>query len=244
MLEGFLDFSKQFLPTTTGGSMDAPLTLGITLNPREVDDESHAVDCTKRYPLEFYEQSFNFIDSKQISMIIDLIANRLDTPEQFENFYYTHETTDIGIGPKQTIYKEGEMFEKLERQLSLGKMIRSVKVDDVAERVLKKHFFPDMIGNLRAFGKQKFRCNKCETIYRRLPLSGKCINCNSQKPLLLTVYRKSVIKYCDLAQMLIDEYDLSEYSKQRLKLFIESINEYFIEEEDNQRSLDEFFAKT
>jgi DNA polymerase II large subunit len=243
MLEGFLDFSKEFLPTTTGGSMDAPLTLGITLNPREVDDESHAVDCTKRYPIEFYEQSFNFIDSKKIAQIIDLIANRLDTPEQFENFYYTHETSNINTGPKETIYKKGEMIEKLERQLELAKLIRAVDVDDVAERVLKKHFFPDMIGNLRAFGRQKFRCNKCETIYRRLPLDGKCTNCNSKKGLLLTVYRNSVIKYCDLAQKLIDEYDLSEYIKQRLKLFVESINEYFIKEEDKQRKIEEFFAQ-
>lgn len=243
MLEGFLDFSKQFLPITRGGSMDAPLTLGLILNPLEVDDESHAVDCMKRYPLEFYEQSFKFIESKKIAQIIDLIANRLETPGQFENFYYTHETSDIGIGPVSTAYSRlGKMIDKLEAQLAVAKLIRAVKLEDVAERVINKHFFPDMIGCLRAFGSQTFRCVKCNTKYRRIPLSGKCTTCEDGGKLLLTVYKKTVTKYFDTAKNLINTYDLSLYLKQRLKLFNESIDDFFIKEENNQRSLTEFFG--
>ena len=243
MLEGFLDFSKQFLPITRGGSMDAPLTLGIILNPLEVDDESHAVDCTRRYPLEFYEQSFKFIESKKIAQIIDLIANRLETPGQFENFYYTHETSDIGIGPVSTAYSRlGKMVDKLEAQLALAKLIRAVKLEDVAERVINKHFFPDMIGCLRAFGSQTFRCVKCNTKYRRIPLSGNCSVCDNGGKLLLTVHKKTVTKYFDTAKNLITTYDLSTYIKQRLELFNESIDEFFIKEENNQRSLTEFFG--
>ncbi|NHJ40999.1 MAG: DNA polymerase II large subunit, partial [Asgard group archaeon] len=242
MLEGFLDFSKHFLPITRGGSMDAPLTLGIILNPMEVDDESHAVDCTRRYPLEFYEQSFNFIDSKKIAQIIDLIANRLETPEQFENFYYTHETSCINTGPASTSYKKGTMAEKLESQLEVAKLIRAVEPEDVAERILNRHFFKDMIGCLRAFGTQTFRCIKCNTKYRRIPLTGKCTKCSDGGKLLLTVHKKTVTKYFDLAQKLIKDYDLSIYIKQRLQLFNESIDEYFIKEEEMQRSLTEFFS--
>ncbi|NHK31632.1 MAG: DNA polymerase II large subunit [Asgard group archaeon] len=244
MLEGFLDFSKHFLPITRGGSMDAPLTLGIILNPMEVDDESHAVDCTKRYPLEFYEQSFNFIDSKKIAQIIDLIANRLETPEQFENFYYTHETNSISTGPAKTSYTKGTMAEKLESQLVVAELIRAVKPEDVAERVLNRHFFKDMIGCLRAFGTQTFRCIKCNTKYRRIPLTKKCTKCSDGGKLLLTVHKKTVTKYFELAQKLITDYDLSNYIKQRLQLFNESIDEYFIKEEETQRSLTEFFAET
>ncbi|MHA1220470.1 MAG: LAGLIDADG family homing endonuclease, partial [Candidatus Heimdallarchaeota archaeon] len=244
MLEGFLDFSKQFLPITRGGSMDAPLTLGLVLNPIEVDDESHAVDCMKRYPLEFYEQSFKFIDSKQISGIIDLIANRLDTPDQFENFHCTHETTDIATGPISTNYSRlGKMAEKLEAQLAVARLIRAAKMEDVAERVINKHFFPDMIGCLRAFGSQTFRCIRCNTKYRRLPLTGKCSVCIDGGKLLLTVHKKTVTKYFETTKKLIKEYNLSDYIKQRLELFDESINEYFILEENNQTSLTEFFGK-
>ncbi len=245
MLEGFLDFSKQFLPITRGGSMDAPLTLGIILNPREVDDESHAVDCMKRYPLEFYDQTYKFIDPKKISRIIDLIANRLDTPEQFENFHFTHDTTDIAKGPISTNYSRlGKMAEKLDAQLEIAHIIRAVDMEDVAERVINKHFFPDMIGCLRAFGSQTFRCIKCNAKYRRLPLSGKCSNCSDGGKLLLTVHKKTVTKYYETAQKLINEYELSEYIKQRLRLFNESINEYFIQEKNNQMSLTDFFGES
>ncbi|TET31985.1 MAG: DNA polymerase II large subunit, partial [Candidatus Heimdallarchaeota archaeon] len=245
MLEGFLDFSKQFLPITRGGSMDAPLTLGLILNPLEVDDESHAVDCTRRYPLEFYEQSFKFIESKKIAQIIDLIGNRLETPEQFENFYYTHETSDIGIGPTSTAYSRlGKMSEKLEAQLAVAKLIRAVHLEDVAERVINKHFFPDMIGCLRAFGTQTFRCVRCNTKYRRLPLTGKCTTCDDGGKLLLTVHKKTVTKYFETASNLIKTYKLSEYLKQRLELFNNSIDEYFIKEIDDQSSLMDFFGES
>jgi len=245
MLEGFLDFSKKFLPITRGGSMDAPLTLGLVLNPLEVDDESHAVDCITRYPLEFFEQSYKFIDAKKISKIIDLIANRLETPDQYENFHYTHETSDIGIGPPSTSYSRfGKMSEKLEAQLKVAKLIRAVDMVDVAERVINKHFFPDMIGCLRAFGSQTFRCIKCNTKYRRLPLSGRCNTCENGGKLVLTVHKKTVTKYYETTNNLITQYALSDYLKQRLQLFKESIDEYFTQEENNQRSLTEFFGQT
>jgi len=244
MLEGFLDFSKKFLPITRGGSMDAPLTLGIIINPLEVDDESHAVDCMKRYPLEFYEQSYKFIDPKKIAQIIDLIVNRLETPKQFEDFKFTHDTSDISIGPPSTAYSRlGKMAEKLEAQLKVAKLVRAVELEDVAERVINKHFFPDMIGCLRAFGSQTFRCIKCNTKYRRLPLSGKCTNCSSGGKLVLTVHKKTVTKYYETAKNLIEEYSLSEYLQQRLHLFKESIDEYFIQEENNQTSLTDFFGQ-
>jgi len=244
MLEGFLDFSKKFLPITRGGSMDAPLTLGLVLNPLEVDDESHAVDCITRYPLEFFEQSYKFIDAKKISKIIDLIANRLETPDQYENFHYTHETSDIGIGPPSTSYSRfGKMSEKLEAQLKVAKLIRAVDMEDVAERVINKHFFPDMIGCLRAFGSQTFRCIKCNTKYRRLPLSGRCSTCENGGKLVLTVHKKTVTKYYETTNNLITQYALSDYLKQRLQLFKESIDEYFTQEENNQRSLTEFFGQ-
>ena len=242
MLEGFLDFSKKFLPITRGGSMDAPLTLGIVLNPLEVDDESHAVDCMKRYPLEFYEQSYKFIDPKKIAQIIDVIANRLETPEQYEGFHFTHDTSDISTGPISTAYSRfGKMSEKLEAQLKVAKLIRAVELEDVAERVINKHFFPDMIGCLRAFGSQTFRCIKCNTKYRRLPLNGKCTSCSNGGKLVLTVHKKTVTKYYDTAKELINEYSLSDYLKQRLTLFKESIDEYFIQEENNQSTLTDFF---
>ena len=49
------------------------------------------------------------------------------------------------------------MAEKLEAELDLAEKIRAVDADDVAERVLNTHFIRDLMGNLSAFSKQKFR---------------------------------------------------------------------------------------
>jgi len=65
------------------------------------------------------------------------------------------------------------MIDKLEAELELGRIIRAVDEDDVAERVLNTHFIRDLMGNLNAFSKQKMRCTKCNSKYRRMPLSGK-----------------------------------------------------------------------
>ncbi|MEA2071028.1 MAG: DNA polymerase II large subunit, partial [Asgard group archaeon] len=244
MLEGFLDFSKEYLPITRGGSMDAPLTLGITINPLEVDDESHAVDCSSRYPLELYTQSYKFLDPKKMAQIIDIIENRLETKEQFENFAYTHPTSNISIGPSATSYTRlGKMNDKLKAQLKVAEIVRATEPEDVAERVINRHFFPDMLGCMRAFGAQTFRCIKCNTKYRRLPLSGKCKKCKSGGKLVLTVHKKTITKYYPIAEELANKYSLSDYVKQRLLLFDEVINESFIPEDENQSSLMEFFQK-
>ncbi|MBD3191554.1 MAG: DNA-directed DNA polymerase II large subunit [Candidatus Heimdallarchaeota archaeon] len=242
MLEAFLNFSKEFLPITRGGSMDAPLTLGIILNPLEVDDESHAVDCLDRYPLELYEQSYKFLDPKKMAMILDLLGNRLETTRQYEDFRYTHETSDIATGPPSTAYSRlEEMSDKLDAQLEVARLIRAVDLKDVAERVINKHFFPDMIGCLRAFGTQTFRCVRCNTKFRRLPLTGKCTKCPDGGKLLLTVHKKTITKYFDTAKKLIEKYHLSNYISQRLELFDEAINEMFGKEQDLQQSLTDFF---
>ena len=136
------------------------------------------------------------------------------------------------------------MSEKLEAQLAVAKLIRAANLEDVAERVINKHFFPDMIGCLRAFGTQTFRCVRCNTKYRRLPLTGKCTACEDGGKLLLTVHKKTVTKYFETANGLIKTYNLSEYLKQRLELFNNSVDEYFIKEIDNQSSLMEFFGES
>ena len=67
------------------------------------------------------------------------------------------------------------MKDKLDSQLSLGKVLRSVAADRVAKQVIESHFLPDMRGNLMAYTRQKIRCVKCGESYRRMPLAGKCI---------------------------------------------------------------------
>ncbi len=238
-LDAFLNFSKSYLPSSRGGLMDAPLVVTITLNPEEVDDESHKVDAGKKYPPEFYKLCKKMINPKKAAKIIDILEHRLGTVAQFEGIYYTHETSNIASGPQSSAYKKlKSMSEKLQAQLRIAKKVKAVDLEDVAERIINHHLLPDLLGCMRAFGTQSFRCVNCNQKYRRIPLKGKCLKCGGK--LLLTVSRKTVMKYFNLAKELVKKYNLQPYLQQRLELFEDAANTLFETENKNQRSLSDF----
>ena len=209
--------------------MDAPLILVANLNPHEVDDESHNVDTCLRYPLSFYEASLEGSSPKSVLPLIDLIRNRLDNESAYEGFHYSHETSHIFDGPSSTAYKNlTTMVDKVNAQLQVAELIRAVDVTDVATRIIVNHFIPDLIGNLRRFGSQKFRCTKCNRTYRRIPLSEICPNCK-QPNLNLTVFEKSITKYFGMADSLVTKYGLSEYLRNRLDIIKHNVESLFIE---------------
>ncbi len=229
-LDAFLNFSRSYLPEIRGGKMDAPLILVSNLNPHEVDDESHNVDTCVRYPLTFYEATLDRISPKIVLPLIDMISNRLSDESAYEGFLYSHETSHIFEGPESTAYKNLKtMSDKVYAQLHVASLIKAVDIKDVATRVIVNHFIPDMIGNLRRFGSQKIRCTNCNRIYRRIPLSGTCPNCGMAK-LNLTVYQASVSKYFDMASSLVEEYDLSDYLKNRLAIMKHNLESLFGED--------------
>jgi len=236
VLDALLNFSKFYLPAGRGGFMDAPLVLSVILNPREVDDESHNMEICSRYPAHFYELVAKAEHPKTVEKIVDIVANRLGTAIQYEGFSYTHETSSIHNGPKNTKYKLlGSMAEKLEAQLNLAILIDAVDARDVAERVLSNHFLRDIRGNLRAYSTQKIQCLKCHRVYRRIPLSGLCI-CGSK--LSLTVRQRNISKYLEVAESIIREHGLDDYLKQRLRMINSYLDSLFVSE---QTALTDFF---
>ncbi len=236
LLDALLNFSKSYLPAGRGGFMDAPLVLSVILNPSEVDDESHNMEVCTRYPSHFYNLVSEARHPKTIEKIVDIVASRLGNPTQYEGFGFTHGTSSIHIGPKNTKYKTlGSMIDKLEAQLQLAILIDAVDANDVAERVLSNHFLRDIRGNLRAYSTQKTQCLKCHRIYRRIPLSGEC-ECGSN--LSLTVRQKNISKYLDLADFMIQEHGLDDYMQQRLLLIKSYLDSLFVSE---QTSLTDFF---
>jgi DNA polymerase II large subunit len=226
LLDGLINFSRSFLPETRGGSMDAPLVLTTRIDPAEIDKESLNVDVCRTYPLELYTSALRYTHPKDIEQLIDRVERRLGTPRQLEGFLYTHETSDISAGPLESTYTQLEtMLEKLDAELKLAEMIRAVDVDDVAERVLNTHFIRDLMGNLNAFSKQKFRCTKCNHSYRRMPLAGKCTRCSGN--IIPTVHEGSVKKYLDMSRNLCKKYGVSEYTRQRVEVLDMAINSTF-----------------
>ncbi|MDI6860042.1 MAG: DNA polymerase II large subunit, partial [Methanocellales archaeon] len=158
LMDGLLNFSRSYLPDKRGGKMDAPLVLTTRIDPNEIDSEVHNIDLMRRYPLEFYEASLRYADPKDLEAKMDLVGARLSTPTQYEGFCFTHDTSDIAAGPTNSAYKTlGSMIDKMEAQLKLARKVRAVNARDVAERIIVSHFLPDLVGNLRAFSKQKMR---------------------------------------------------------------------------------------
>ncbi|MHA1868044.1 MAG: DNA polymerase II large subunit [Candidatus Heimdallarchaeaceae archaeon] len=227
-LDAFLNFSKFFLPEVRGGQMDAPLILVSTIDPFEVDDESHNVDTGNSYPLSFYESTLNSLPAKKVLPLIDIVSHRLSTKAAYEGFSYSHETSSIFVGEKSSLYTRlATMKEKVDAQLELATKIRAVDVDDVATRVIFKQFLPDLIGNMRRFGSQKIRCTNCNATYRRIPLAGYCPKCGASK-LNLTVFEKSVTKYLSIIDYLVSKYSVSEYLRSRIDVLKQNILTMFL----------------
>ncbi|ASJ11381.1 DNA polymerase II large subunit [Thermococcus thioreducens] len=225
LMDALLNFSRYYLPEKRGGKMDAPLVVTTRLDPREVDSEVHNMDVVRYYPLEFYSATYEMKSPKEIKFI-ERVEDRLGRPEMYEGLKFTHDTDDIGLGPKMSLYKQlGDMVEKVERQLALAERIRAVDEHHVAETIINSHLVPDLRGNLRSFTRQEFRCVKCNTKYRRPPLTGKCPKCGGKN--VLTVSKGAIEKYLPTAKMLVTKYNVLDYTRQRICLTEKDIKSLF-----------------
>ena len=239
LLDALINFSKTYLPNTRGGSMDAPLVLSSRIDPEEIDDESHNLDIFERFPVEFYEETYTPHKPADVLEYIDNVEMHLGTPQQYEGLMFSHHTSSIHAGPTLCLYKRlPSMREKVEAQISLAETIRAVDQRGVVEKVLSSHFLPDIMGNSRAFSKQKVRCTKCGAKYRRMPLTGKC-RCGGN--LILSVSKGSVTKYLEISRDLVNRYPVSHYLEQRLEIQEFGINSLFESDKSKQSSLDVFF---
>ncbi|MFC6796516.1 DNA polymerase II large subunit [Haladaptatus sp. DYSN1] len=237
LMDGLLNFSKQYLPNKRGGRMDAPLVMSSRIDPSEIDDEAHNMDIVDRYPREFYEATREMVDPGEVD--IKLAEDTLGTDREYTDFRHTHETSNIALGPDLSAYKTlGSMMDKMDAQLELARKLRAVDETDVAERVIEYHFMPDIIGNLRAFSRQETRCLDCGEKFRRFPLSGDCRECGGR--VNLTVHEGSVKKYVDTAIRVAEEYGAREYTKQRLDILDQSIRSVFENDKNKASKISDF----
>ncbi|WP_436925379.1 LAGLIDADG family homing endonuclease [Halosimplex amylolyticum] len=239
LMDGLLNFSKQFLPDQRGGQMDAPLVMSSRIDPAEIDDEAHNVDIMREYPKEFYEATRELADPEDVEDVMTIAEATLGTDEEYTGFDHTHDTTNIAAGPALSAYKTlGSMEEKMDAQLELSRKIRAVDETDVAERIIEYHFLPDLIGNLRAFSRQDVRCLDCGEKYRRMPLSGDCRECGGR--VNLTVHEGSVNKYIETATRVAEEFGCRTYTKQRLEVLDRSIKRVFENDNNKQSGIADF----
>jgi len=238
LLDTLLNFSRKYLPNTRGVTQDAPLVLTSKLIPSEVDDMVFDMDISDTYPLEFYEAAEQYKNPWDVK--VELLGDFLGKEKQYEGMMFTHPTSDINHGVRVSSYKIlPSMREKVLGQMEIARKLRAVDTDDVARLVIERHFMRDIKGNLRKFSQQSFRCVKCNEIYRRPPMAGKCTECNGK--LVFTIAEGSVVKYLEPAMELADKYNLPAYLKQTLVLVKDRIESVFGKDPEKQEGLNKWF---
>ncbi|MFX1238991.1 MAG: DNA polymerase II large subunit, partial [Promethearchaeota archaeon] len=241
LLDPLLNFSRFYLPSKIGGRMDATLVISTLLDPNEIDAEAHNVDSLFKYPIEFYEATQKYATPSDINRIMGLVKSRLGTPGQYESGFNIP-TSNINEGPIKTAYKTYEaMDEKISAQLHLANIINAVDSKNVAEKILSTHFTPDIQGNLRKFSVQSFRCIKCNSKFRRPPISNgdKCPRCGNK--IILTVNRGGIEKYIQRAINLCNQFKLDDYTLQKMELINEYVQSLTNNPKIKQQKLSDFF---
>jgi DNA polymerase II large subunit len=243
LMDALINFSKRYLPSTIGGTMDAPLIGRVTIDLTEVDNEVHAMEAVEEYGLGFYscaEQKMMPGEAK-----VGTVKDRIGSGDEYEHIWFTHHTGAGAIAgsPKRSTYtKLNTMSEKIDAQFRLMDMLEFVDRPDSAKRLILSHFIPDLIGNMHSYSRQQFRCVACNAKYRRVPLIGKCTRCSGK--IVLTISKSSIEKYLETAIGLAERYSLEPYIRQRLFLVKDEIENVFgfvgDAEEKKQFSLTKF----
>ncbi len=233
LLDALLNFSRAYLPESRGAMMDKPLVLTTRLAATEVDKEAHHVDVGARYPLAFYRAAARGASAKEVEPLFDLVGHRLEGPHALDRYGFTHDTSDIAAGPVRSAYREHRsMAELVDDSVTLMAQIRSVDAVEAIGSMLNTHFLPDVMGNLKSFATQKFRCRACGTSHRRPPLHGRCgattrgsARCDGE--LLPTVYEGMVRKYLGLSARLVATPGIPPYVRQRVEILVQSLATLF-----------------
>jgi len=240
LLDVLINFSRCFLPSHRGGTQDAPLVLNGRVYAKEVDDQILDFELVKSYPLELYEKAEQKVHSNQIE--IEMVKQRINRGEDpYYNTGFTHDTDNFNLGCTCSSYKTlPTMKDKVEWQMDLCTKLRSVEQGDVARLIIDRHFMKDLKGNLRKFSQQSFRCGKCNEIFRRPPLSGKCTKCGNPK-LIFTISYGSIVKYLEPAIDLTKNFNVPPYIRQDLDLTKKYIESIFGRDTEKQESMSKWF---
>jgi DNA polymerase II large subunit len=237
LMDSLLNFSRQFLSDRIGGLMDAPLLIQPLVFPHESQPQAHNLEVVKSLPLDFFKSTLQQNKASAVSSV-EIIESRLDTERQFYDYYFTHQTSSLTTSKSRSAYSTlGSMLDKLDMQIRNADMIDAVNTSEIVSNVISTHLVPDIMGNLRAYARQSFRCTACGKSYRRLPLTQNCV-CSHK--LIQTITRGSVEKYLKLAKRLVNNYNVGEYQKGRINALSDEIDLVFGKNKGDQSLLTDY----
>ena len=237
LMDSLLNFSRLFLSDKIGGLMDAPLLVQPLVLPHESQPQAHNLEVTKTLPLSFFESTILEQKASDVTSV-EIIKSRLETEEQYYNYYFTHSTSTLTTSKSRSAYSTlGSMLDKFDLQIRNADLINAVDPNEIVSNVISTHLVPDIMGNLRAYARQSFRCTACGRSYRRIPLIKKC-TCGNQ--LIQTITRASVEKYLKLAKRLVKKHAISKYQKNRILALSDEIDLVFGKNQGEQALLTDY----
>jgi DNA polymerase II large subunit len=206
--------------------------------PQEVQRQAHNFEVATTLPLSFFEATLAKEKASEIKDV-EILKSRLETERQFYGYGFTHNTSTLTASRSRSAYSTlGSLLEKLDMQIRTADIINAVDPNEVVSMVMTTHLLPDIMGNLRAYSGQSFRCTACGASYRRVPLAGNCLECNNK--LIQTMTRPSVQKYLKLAKRLLDKYRIDPYLKGRVMSLLDELELVFGKEDGNQLLLTDY----
>ena len=244
LLDGLINTSREYLPDRRGSrTMDVSLVLTAHLLLDQIDDEVHGMDIVDHYPLDFYRANKEYSSPKSVKIEnIDKRINKEILDDKYLGYKFTHNTENMNDTIMCSAYKSlPTMKDKLDSQLELATKIRAVDNWEVGGLIIDKHFMKDIKGNLRKFGMQTFRCTKCNTKYRRPPLTGRCTHCRNPS-INFTISEGSIKKYVGHSFNIIKSYKIDPYIAECVELTNLRIEGVFGKEKEKQKSLTKFFG--
>ena len=237
LMDSLLNFSRQFLSDRIGGLMDAPLLVQPLVLPHESQPQAHNLEVTKILPLEFFESTLKQTKAPDVTSV-EIIKSRLETERQFYDYHFTHSTSSLTTSKARSAYSTlGSMLDKFDMQVRNAELIDAVNTSEIVSNVISTHLVPDIMGNLRAYARQSFRCTACGKSFRRMPLIQTCV-CGHK--LIATITRGSVEKYLKLAKRLVEKYDVGEYQKGRIHALSDEIELVFGKSKGDQQLLTDY----
>ena len=237
LMDCLLNFSRQFLSDRIGGLMDAPLLVQPLVLPHESQPQAHNFEVTKTLPLDFFESSLQQVKASSVKSV-EIVESRIETERQFYDYYFTHKTSSLTTSKSRSAYSTlGSMLDKFDMQVRNAELIDAVNTSEIVSNVISTHLVPDLMGNLRAYARQSFRCTACGKSYRRMPLIQTC-TCSHK--LISTITRGSVEKYLKLAKRLVDKYDVGDYQRGRIHALSDEIELVFGKSKGDQQLLTDY----
>lgn len=237
LMDALLNFSRRFLSERIGGLMDAPLLVQPLVLPHESQPQAHNLEVTRRLPLEFFESTLRGERAPDVGSV-EIIKSRLETERQFCDYFFTHGTSSLTSSKSRSAYSTlGSMLDKFDMQIRNADLIDAVDTTEIVSNVISTHLVPDIMGNLRSYATQGFRCTHCNKSYRRVPLIRTCL-CGHK--LIPKITRGSVEKYLKLAKRLVDKYDVGRYQRGRIHALSDELDLVFGKSRGDQALLTDY----